>query len=131
MIEIGLMYGQKLNNWMARDFLPIDLIKFADSSFAENLEDQKSVIGYFFLLNKVVVSWCSKKQRTIFTLITKAKYIALSYTTKEVVRIWKYINKMELNMTTLKSIILYGNNEMSIVLIKNTESQHQIKHIDV
>lgn len=72
---------------MARDFLLIDLIKFADNSFAENLEDRKLVLDYIFLLNKAIVSWCSKKQRTIFTLITKAKYIALSYTIKEVVRI--------------------------------------------
>lgn len=31
----------------------------------------------------------------------------------------------------MESLILHGNNEMSIALTKNMESQHYIKHIDV
>lgn len=36
-----------------------------------------------------------------------------------------------MRLEVIKNITLYGNNEMSIALTKNAESQHQTKHIDV
>lgn len=59
------------------------------------------------------------------------KYIALGHTTREAVWIWKFINELGLNMATIKSIILQGDNEMSIVLKKKAKSQHLIKLIHV
>lgn len=84
-MEMSLMYGRKLNNQMLRNPLLIGLIRFADSSFTGDPKDRKSVISYYFFLNGAVVSWYSKKQRTVLTLTTKAKYIALSHIIREVV----------------------------------------------
>lgn len=36
-----------------------------------------------------------------------------------------------MNLATIEDVILYGNNKMSIALIKNVESQHRIKQINV
>ena len=73
--------------------------------------------------------WSSKKQRTIPNSTTEAEYIALGQIATEAVWIKMFINKMKLE--TVEDVTLYGNNEMSIALIKNTESQHRTKHIDV
>lgn len=39
-----------------------ELIGYGDSSYAGDLKDKKSVMGYCYFLNGTVVSWCSKKQ---------------------------------------------------------------------
>lgn len=87
------------------------------------------VIGYCFFLNRAVVSWYSKKQRIVSTSTTKAEYIALGHGTREAVWIQRFINQIEL--ATVEKITLYGDNEMSIALTKNAESQQHTKHIDV
>ena len=56
-IKLRLIYGQTT----VRDFLPYGLIGYADSNFAGDPEDCKSVIGYWFFFNGAVVLWSNKK----------------------------------------------------------------------
>lgn len=126
---MSFVFGWKLSNCLLKDFLPYSLKSFADSNFAKDFGDYNLVIGYYFFLNKIVVSWYRKKQRTVSTSMTKTKYIALRYTAKKVIWIWWFIIKIKLKI--IKCLILYGNNEMSIALIRNIESQYHTKDIDV
>lgn len=57
------------------------------------------------------------------------EYIALGYAARKVIWIRRFINKIKLE--TVKSVILYGNNKMSIALTKNAKNQYQIKQINV
>lgn len=36
-----------------------------------------------------------------------------------------------MNLEVVKDVTLHGDNEISIILTKNAENQHQTKHIDV
>ena len=128
-IEMGLTFGQESGERPPRDPLPYGLVGYADSNFAGDPEDRKSVMGYCFFLNGAVVSWSSKKQRTVSTSTTEAEYIALGHAAREAVWIRRFINEM--NLEAVENLTLYGDNEMSIALTKNAESQHQTKHIDV
>ncbi len=126
---MGLIFGQEIANRLLREPLLYGLVGYADSNFAGDPENRKSVISYCFFLNGAVVLWSSKKQRTIFTLTTKAEYIAFGHIAKEAIWIKQFINKFKIK--TVEHLILNGDNEMSIALTKNVESQHRIKHIDV
>lgn len=128
-MEMKLIFGRESANQLPRDPPPYGLILYADSNFVEDLEDQKLVIGYCVFLNRVVVSWSNKKQRTVSTSTTKAEYIALEYAAREAVWIKKFIHEMKLEV--VEGITLYDNNEMSIAVTKNAESQHCTKHIDI
>ena len=86
-------------------------------------------MSYCFFLNGAIVSWSSKKQRTVSISTTEAEYIALGHAAREVIRIRKFINKIEIKVTG--ELTLFGDNKMSIALTKNVESQHQTKYIDV
>lgn len=114
---------------MPRDLSPYGLVDYADSNFSKDPKDWKLVIGYCFFLNKAVVSWSSEKQKTVSTLITKGKYIALGYVARETVWIRKFINKIGLE--AIKKLTLHGDNEMSIAPTKNAKSQYWTKHINV
>ena len=43
------------------------VVRYADSSYASDLEDRKSIAGYCFFLGKAIVTWCSKRQHTVST----------------------------------------------------------------
>ena len=128
-IEMGLIFGRESAERSPRDPSPYGLVGYADSNFAGDPEDRKSVMGYCFFLNGAVVSWSSKKQRTVPTSTTEAEYIALGHAAREAVWIRRFINEMKLEV--IEDLTLYGDNEMSIALTKNAESQHRTKHIDV
>lgn len=63
------------------------------------------------------------------TLITKVEYIALGHAAREAVGIRRFIN--ELVLEVVENVTLHDDNEMSITLTKNVESQRRTKHIDV
>lgn len=56
------------------------LIGYKDSRYIGDLKSKKLVIRYCYFINRVIVSWCSKKPRIVLTSTTKAKYIIFDYT---------------------------------------------------
>lgn len=58
-------------------------IEYAGSKYAGDHEDCKLVIRYYFYLNRALISWCSKRQQTLLTSTTEAKYIAFRYVAKK------------------------------------------------
>lgn len=72
----------------------------------------------------------SIKQRTISNSTTKAKYIALGHAARKSVWIRKFLNKLNV-ADPIGACILHKNNETSIVLTKNAESQVRTKHINM
>lgn len=88
-MHLGLIYGahsqsedKAKTKTLARQ-LPFGLVKYVDNNYAGNPEDRKLMMGHCFFINGAIISWCSKKQKTIYTSTTKAKYIALRYTNHE------------------------------------------------
>lgn len=105
-------------------------IEYTDSNYAEDLEDCKSMIGYCFFVNRVVVSWCSKKQQTISTSTIEAKYIALGHAMQESIWIKRFLNELKMS-DPINTCILYGDNETNIIFTKNAKSQTWTKHINI
>lgn len=86
-MHLGLMYGGTLQS-DGQTLAPVapppyGLVGYANSNYAGDPEDRKSVMGNCFYVNGAVVSWCSKKQRTVSTSTTEAEYIALGHAARE------------------------------------------------
>lgn len=60
-----------------------NLIGYTNSNYANDPKDKKLVIEYYFFINGAVAFWYSKKQRTVSTSTTEAKYIASDHVAKE------------------------------------------------
>ena len=102
---------------------------FSDADWASDEKDRKSVSGYCFYFLDSLVSWSSRKQRTVSTSSTESEYYALTNTIKEAIWI-----KLFLSLTSLPSPapfpILCDN--QSTCTIANTDSiSSRTKHIDV
>lgn len=132
--HLGLIYGVCPQSEKETKALssspPFGLIGYADSSYADDPKDRKSVMEYCFFIHGTLVSWCSKKQRTVSTSITEAEYIALGQAAHESLWIRRFINELRV-ADTIGACVLHGDNETSIILTKNAESQARTKHIDV
>ncbi|KAF2293375.1 hypothetical protein GH714_001079 [Hevea brasiliensis] len=56
----------------------------SDSDWAGSIEDRKSTTGFAIYLGRNLVSWASKKQRSVSRSSTEAEYRAIANTTSEV-----------------------------------------------
>ena len=115
-----LVFEREVNSYLPKNSLWYGFISYADSNFAKDLRDQRSVIGYCFFLNRVVILWNNKNQKIVSISITKVEYIALGHVAREAVWIRSFVNEM--NLEIIKNVTLYGKNEMNITLTKNVES---------
>ncbi len=84
-MNMGLVFGRETANRLPKKPPLYGLLGYANSNFAGDSEDRKSVMGYCFFLNEAVVLWSSKKQRIVSTSTTKAEYIALGHVAREAV----------------------------------------------
>lgn len=80
-----LIFSQESAKQFSKDLLFYRLVGYADSHFAKDPQNQKLVIGYYFILNRAIVPWNCKKQRTVSTSTTKAKYVALEYVARQAI----------------------------------------------
>ena len=58
---------------------------FVDTNWATNVNNQKLMFGYIFLLARAAISWSSKKQSTVAVSSTEAEYIAVAHAVKELI----------------------------------------------
>ena len=63
--------------------------------FTTDASIRRSIIEYIYILTGGVVSQSSKFQRSISTLITKAKYRAFIYASKKIVQIQNLLSQLE------------------------------------
>ena len=54
-----------------------------DLDYTRDRIDRKSIYGSVFILLRDLLAWYSRKQQSVSTSITEAKYIALYYRSKE------------------------------------------------
>ena len=84
-MQLGLLYGRTSDGRSPTLLPPYGLIGYADSNFAGDPEDQKSIMENCFSLNGAVDLWSSKKQQTVSTSTKEAEYIALGHAAREAV----------------------------------------------
>lgn len=83
-IYLELVYKSSQSNALVAPS-PFGLIRYGDSNYADDRENRKSVVGYCYFLNGVVMTWYSKKHRIVSTLTIEAKYIALGHVIHETI----------------------------------------------
>ena len=101
----------------------------SDADWASDEKDRKSVSGYCFYFLDSLVSWSSRKQRTVSTSSTESEYYALTNTIKEAIWI-----KLFLTLTTLPSPIPFPilcDNQSTCTIANTDVISSRTKHIDV
>ena len=104
------------------------LMAYADSDWASDPITRKSTTGYMVKLAGAIFSWNSRAQKTVALSSTKAEYMSLSDTSKQLLWIKSLMSELGIN---LAPIPLFGDNQGSIFLSSNPVQEKRIKHIDL
>jgi len=106
-----------------------DFIGYTDASYG-NADNHKSILGYVFIASGGAITWSLKKQLTKALSSTEAEYITMSESAREAC--WLRSLHMELSiLETNTPTQIHGNNEGSIVMVKNPVFHKRAKHIAI
>lgn len=119
--KFGLRYDSNDNS---------GLVGFADSDYANDMADRKSISGYIFLYNGTPVSWTSKKQKTIAMSTCNAEYVSLSLACQEALWLRNLLSEINPDLVP-EATKIYVDNKAAIDLAKTTAYKPRSKHIDV
>lgn len=101
----------------------------SDADWASDEKDRKSISGYCFYFLHSLVSWSSRKQRTVSTSSTESEYYALTNTFKEAIWLRLFLSLVKLPLPSPFPILC---DNQSTCTIANTDSiSSRTKHIDV
>lgn len=106
----------------------LSLYGYSDADFAADVDTRRSVTGYVFTLGGGAISWSSKRQATVAASTTEAEYVAASSTVKEALWLRNLLADMGAACST---VMLKGDNQAALKLLRNPISSVRTKHIDV
>ncbi|KAH9112109.1 hypothetical protein AeMF1_013507 [Aphanomyces euteiches] len=107
-----------------------DVCGYTDADWAGDTGTRHSTSGYCFMLNNGLVSWKSRKQRTVALSSTEAEYMGLSEASQEAV--WMKRLLLDLGEVDIRTpIVVWEDNQGSIALAKNPQHHNPTKHIDI
>ena len=106
-----------------------ELVGFTDSDYAGDLDQRRSTTGFVFLFANGVISWASRRQKTTAVSTMEAEYMAMAAATKEAV--WLRSLLADLCLPVMGSVLIHGDNQAAIKLLKNPVASQRSKHIDI
>ena len=119
-VEYGLDYRQGSG---------VRLVRYTDSDWAGCAVDWKSTSGCCFGLGSAVVSWLSRKQKSVALSSTEAEYIAASQASCEAI----WLRKMLVGLfdLELRPTVIHCDNQNCIKLTENPVFHDRSKHIEI
>jgi hypothetical protein len=131
--DICLIFGRtKLNHHPSDSNSvtdPLVINAFTDADWANDRVDRKSITGWVTKINGDVISWASKKQRTIAQSTCEAELYAEAAGIQEI--LWQRGLLNELKLPVQNGSTVYGDNQSTITISKNGIKSERTKHIDV
>jgi hypothetical protein len=108
---------------------PISLVGFTDSDWANCLDTRRSVGGYSFTLGSGVISWNTRKQKTVASSSCEAEYTAAFECSKEA--IWLRMLLSGIGFTPAASTPVLCDNNAAINLSEDPSLHQRVKHVDI
>lgn len=101
---------------------------YADADWAANEVDRRSYTGYVFHIGNSLVSWESRKQRTVALSSAEAEYMAISDACKEAVFLRTFLSEC-VNINC--NVTLWNDSQSAQKLCVNSICHARTKHIDI
>ena len=97
----------------------LTLIGYSDADWASSTDDRRSTTGYCFSLTKTgpLISWKSRKQRTVALSFCEAEYMALSATVHEGLFLIQLLKDISCGYQ-FEPPVIFGDNQGALALSK-------------
>jgi hypothetical protein len=107
----------------------VRLVGYTDSDWAGCVSDRKSTSGCCFGLGSAVVSWFSRKQKSVALSSAEAEYMAASQASCEAL----WLRKMLIGLfgVQLRPTVIFCDNQSCIKLSENPVFHDRSKHIEI
>nr|GEW89853.1 retrovirus-related Pol polyprotein from transposon TNT 1-94 [Tanacetum cinerariifolium] len=106
----------------------VALTAFAHANHAGCQDTRRSTSGSVQFLGERLISWSSKRKKSVVISSTKAKYVALSRCCAQILWMRSYLIKYGLGFN---KILMYYDNKSAIALCCNNVQHFRSKHIDI
>ena len=107
----------------------VGLVGFTDSDWAGSVSDRKSTSGCCFSLGSAVVSWFSRKQKSVALSSAEAEYITASQASCEA--LWLRKLMVALFDQELRPTVIHYDNQSCIRLSENPVLHDRSKYIEI
>lgn len=108
---------------------PLSLHVFSDADWAGNPNDRTSTSAHLVFLGNNLISWSSKKQKSVVRSSTKAEYWAIASATPEIM--WLQSLMHELGVSLPSTPPIYCDNIGATYLCANHVYHSRMKHIAI
>ncbi|KAK6123667.1 hypothetical protein DH2020_042591 [Rehmannia glutinosa] len=105
------------------------LLGYSDSDWAGSVDDRKSTSGYIFCLGSKVISWSSRKQKTVALSSSEAEYTAITDAACQAVWLRRLLEDLQLKQAEATTI--FCDNKSAILMTKNPVFHARSKHIEL
>ena len=125
---VGHIKQKDLHGFFYRTPRELRVIGYADSNYATNPDDRKSITGLLLTIGGALLCWVSKKQQIVSLSSTEAEYIAAASYAQES----KFITMLLDEVDHADSPgVMFEDNQGCIYLIHNQQVSARTKHISV
>ena len=107
----------------------IRLNGFTDADWAGSLTDQQITSRYSFNVGSGMISWCSRKQKSVSLSSVEVEYMVVRTAMCEVIWLRKLLVNLFRKM--MEATRVYYNNQSCIKLFENLVFHDRPKHIDI
>jgi hypothetical protein len=122
-----LVYTPKFGLWYPKGST-FDLIGYSDADYAGCKIDIKSTSGTCQFLGRSLVSWASKKQKSVALSTAEAEYITVGHCCAQL--LWMRQTLMDYGYK-LRKVHLRCDNESAICMVDNPIEHSRTMHIDI
>ncbi|XP_022860639.1 uncharacterized protein LOC111381130 [Olea europaea var. sylvestris] len=105
------------------------LSAFCDADWGACSITRRPITGFCVFLRNALISWKSKKQRTVSRSSAEAKYRSMASTTCELV--WFRSLLCDLGVDLVKPVQLFCDNQAAIYIASNPVYHERTKHIEI
>jgi len=123
----GLLFGRNRSDSHERDSMSVGA--YADSDWASDRIDRKSITGWIAMVNGDPVSWASKKQKVVSQSTCEAELYAEAAAINEIKWLCGLMKEIGLNVTSTP--IIYGDNQSAQALSMNGIKSERTKHVAI
>jgi hypothetical protein len=102
---------------------------FCDANYITNFDTWHSCIRYVLSCGNNTISWSSQSKKCTSISSMEIKYLVICAATKEA--IWFYHLSFSMGVPHHHLIVIYGDNQSAINLLKNLQFNKRNKNIDV
>jgi hypothetical protein len=125
---VGYLKEKKSHHLILRKPRELRVIGSADSNYATNPDDRKSISGSIHTVGGMLTSWSSRKQKSVTLSSTEAECAAATEHIKETKFQQMLLHEIA---TNIYPSVVYEDNQGCIYLVKNQQVGARTKHMGV